>query len=232
MRRASRFLVTALCLLSATASAAAIVLWVRSFRVGETYHFPATPAPPANAAPLPGKPDTWVYQYHLACGGGQVQLVRRNMATSDVKQLGYRRADLPNEALSHLTPGGNAGGSGWRIAQFEYYRNDRRYISMGMMQAWVWGFVIIGVPLWLLAVVFGIPPVVWLLRHRAARRRRRSGLCPGCGYDLRASRQFGRCPECGRATPRATAAPPAPSAPASDDRKHADVTSTGPTPTS
>src|SRR4051812_29365254 len=109
-----------LCLLSLLLSAAAVVLWVRSYRVGETYHFSPTSAPPAHAKPLPGKPDTWIYQYHLACGGGQVQLVRRNMATSDVRQLGYRRADLPNEALSHLTPGGNAGGSGWRIAQFEY----------------------------------------------------------------------------------------------------------------
>lgn len=28
-------------------------------------------------------------------------------------------------------------------------------------------------------------------------RRKRAGLCPFCGYDLRASREFGRCPECG-----------------------------------
>jgi hypothetical protein len=217
-----------LCLLSLLLSTAAVVLWVRSYRVGETYHFSPTSAPPAHATPLPGKPDTWIYQYHIACGGGQVQLVRRNMATSDVTQFGYRRADLPNEALSHLTPGGRAGGSGWRIAQFEYYRNDRRYISMGMMQAWVWGFLIIGVPLWLPAILSAVAPIAWLVRLRSARRRARTGLCPACGYDLRASRQFGRCPECGRAT----AAPQAPSAPASDDRKHADVTSTGPTPTS
>ncbi|MDB5296507.1 MAG: hypothetical protein JWO31_2490, partial [Phycisphaerales bacterium] len=33
----------------------------------------------------------------------------------------------------------------------------------------------------------------WLRRRR--RRRRKAGLCPACGYDLRASP--GRCPECG-----------------------------------
>jgi hypothetical protein len=228
MRHTLRLLSGTLCLLSLLLSAVAIVLWVRSYRVGETWHFSPGPAPPADAAPLPGKPDVWVYQYHLACGGGQIQLVRRNMATSDVKQLGYRRADLPDEALTHLVPGGNSGGSGWSIAQFEYFHSDRRALFVGTMSAWVWGFLIVGVPLWLPAVLFAVPPMAWLVRLRSARRRRRTGLCPGCGYDLRASREFGRCPECGRATTALTAQ----SAPASDDRKHADVTSTGPTPTS
>jgi hypothetical protein len=33
-------------------------------------------------------------------------------------------------------------------------------------------------------------------RRRRAEQRSRVGLCPACGYDLRAS--AGRCPECGR----------------------------------
>jgi hypothetical protein len=33
-------------------------------------------------------------------------------------------------------------------------------------------------------------------RRRRAEQRSRAGLCPACGYDLRAS--AGRCPECGR----------------------------------
>jgi hypothetical protein len=225
MRGPLRLLGHSLCLLALLASVAAFVLWVRSYRVGETWHFKPASAPPADAAPLPGKPDTWVYQYHLACGDGQLQVVRRNMATSDVKQLGYRSVDPPEKALTHLIPGGNAGGSGWRFAGFEYFRSSRRYVSTGAMTAWIWGFLVVGVPLWLLTVLLAVPPVAWLIRHRSARRRKRAGLCPGCGYDLRASREFGRCPECGRATVT-------PQAPAADAQEQRDVPSPGPTPSS
>ena len=200
MRRLLRLVTSGLCLLCLAASAAAAVLWVRSYRVGETWHFHPTSAPPADAAPLAGKPDTWVYQYHLACGDGQLQLVRRNMAAGDVQQLGYHRMDPPEKALTHLIPGGNSGGSGWRFAGFQYFHSNRQYRTTGMWVAWVWGFLVLGVPLWLLAVLLTVPPVAWLVRRLSARRRRRAGLCPGCGYDLRASRQFGRCPECGRGT--------------------------------
>jgi hypothetical protein len=53
-----------------------------------------------------------------------------------------------------------------------------------------------------------IPP--FYRRHLRARRQRR-GLCPNCGYDLRASRDV--CPECGSAISSPTAAQVPPSAP-------------------
>jgi hypothetical protein len=53
-----------------------------------------------------------------------------------------------------------------------------------------------GLPL----VVPTLLPTLWLLRRRRVRRRIRRGLCPACGYDVRASP--GRCPECGSATPK------------------------------
>jgi hypothetical protein len=40
-------------------------------------------------------------------------------------------------------------------------------------------------------------PVAWLFRRIRRRGRAKSGFCPKCGYDLRATP--GRCPECGTA---------------------------------
>jgi hypothetical protein len=59
-------------------------------------------------------------------------------------------------------------------------------------------------------LVFVVPSVVCVFtgagamlmvlpRHLAVRKLSADGLyCPRCGYDLRESKQFGRCPECGR----------------------------------
>jgi hypothetical protein len=55
-------------------------------------------------------------------------------------------------------------------------------------------------PYWALAACAAALPAAWIWRTRksAARSRLSRGLCPTCGYDLRASPE--RCPECGTAT--------------------------------
>ena len=58
-------------------------------------------------------------------------------------------------------------------------------------------------PHWAVIAASAIPPAVVLYRRRRRRRRARRGMCPVCGYDLRASP--GRCPECGTAAPAAAA---------------------------
>ena len=57
------------------------------------------------------------------------------------------------------------------------------------------------VPHWFVATLTAVSPAAWLWAHVRRRRRIVRGLCPACGYDLRASPA--RCPECGT-TPEVT----------------------------
>jgi hypothetical protein len=61
------------------------------------------------------------------------------------------------------------------------------------------GLRAVDIPYDLLALLAAAGPACRYALAARRRRRRRLGLCPRCGYDLRASP--GRCPECGRAAP-------------------------------
>ena len=51
------------------------------------------------------------------------------------------------------------------------------------------------VPYWFLLLICAVAPVRRAAKAISGTRLRRLGLCPRCGYDLRATP--GRCPECG-----------------------------------
>ena len=62
----------------------------------------------------------------------------------------------------------------------------------------------IGAPYWLLTLVASAAPSIWVARfnlRRRLERRRGSGLCAQCGYDLRAHAPGQKCPECGLSVP-------------------------------
>jgi hypothetical protein len=52
----------------------------------------------------------------------------------------------------------------------------------------------LGLSYWLLTCLSAVLPVLWVRRFR--RMRYPAGMCPRCGYDLRATPE--QCPECGR----------------------------------
>jgi hypothetical protein len=52
-------------------------------------------------------------------------------------------------------------------------------------------------PYWFPAIAFGGLPLIGMVILIRRRRRVTPGRCASCGYDLRATPQGGRCPECG-----------------------------------
>ena len=57
----------------------------------------------------------------------------------------------------------------------------------------------ITIPDWFIFSITAVLPFLWYRSYRRRRLAERKGLCPTCGYDLRASKE--RCPECGTAIP-------------------------------
>jgi len=140
----------------------------------------------------------WV-RSHLVSDGW---IYRSNRATFElwdaVSAFGFTWSDFG--------PGG-APGTGWehRTIPPWHLRGPSYVVTRGpFMDGSISDGLVVYFPIWLPAILFAIAPTYWFLfaPHRRRAKRAKLGLCPTCGYDLRASPD--RCPECGTERESAT----------------------------
>lgn len=101
------------------------------------------------------------------------------------------------DSTGPVLPPYNAPPGAWSRFGFEF-ATDRRFGTPSPTQTVAGRVLQVRVPHWFLLALFLLLPgfrALSVFRGRCGRRRAASGLCPSCGYDLRATP--GMCPECG-----------------------------------
>ena len=209
MRRLLRWSFNLAALVSALLLLGVCVLWVRSYRPGERH------------APWPGHlPLTWRGQ------SWQAEVDRGRFAFTNRPQLVRERRDhlerfsRERERFSTLlaelaearrvttSPDAAAAGTQKQPVLQEEQVEQEMDLAMkrgtAIVQEACTPLCLRSLPAALPASLFAVVPAGWMVvAWRASRSgtRTRSGLCPGCGYDLCANP--GRCPECGTTPARA-----------------------------
>jgi hypothetical protein len=165
-----RRLVTIFAALSLLLCAATVVMWIRTYTV-----------PLMWAWDSPGTtPGTWK----------TTQNNRAGFQNGAVKFGSVRTDQLPAEGVSIVLTCDleEMDRPQWQFLGFSY---GRKVLDAGPVQ---WTHELLIIPIWFIATMFGALPLAVGCR-RYFRRRIIPGLCPACGYDLRATPD--RCPECG-----------------------------------
>jgi hypothetical protein len=160
---------------------ATVVLWVRSYWVGEAMY---REGPSYRLAVLSSKGQCsafrTTYPASAANGPARWRYSNRGMWAEVTRRPGWYRAD---PAVRCYGP----------VAGFGLFDKPAGPTSVGA------GTREVFFPYWFLVLLTAAGPAAWCYQARRRRRLRSPllSLCPACGYDLRATP--GRCPECGTA---------------------------------
>ena len=179
--------------LSLLACVAAALLWARSYRLTDSL--------------------AWTGQGRgvgVVASKGQVSFRLSTFQAGPQLPRGWRHDVHPRPATLAVPYGASTKTLGrgpdtytareWGVAGFGVRQNSNQNGTSGFLL----------LPHWFLVALAATLPVVWIVRRWRGARREKKGLCPRCGYDLRATP--GRCPECGEGSievPAPSAAQPA-----------------------
>ena len=163
-------------------------LWVRSYWLMDALQYATLPTDPPQRL--------WT----VASAGGRL------LVTVDEYQKPVFFDNLDSDPV--LKPGWhNAFGEVTKGRDADWSRNPPSRNQNPQLRVfgfrWQWtdsdGFVVIyrsiAIPFYALFLLSAVLPLVWIRRRRRAALVKAAGLCPSCGYDLRATPD--RCPECG-----------------------------------
>jgi hypothetical protein len=171
--RIARLLIDGVALVSLMLCLATMVLWVRSYFVGEGFVW---------------KPSTDAVYYSSYVARGGVRVDRGEYHFDMAPYFDYQPDRTPTR------PAGFHPKSVADTFGFDWHRGTDSQDQPHTFLMF---------PLWAVVLTTSVLPVHRLraLRRDLLRRRHSAtGLCPRCGYDLRASP--GRCPECGILAPQ------------------------------
>jgi hypothetical protein len=191
---------------SAVLCVAAVVLWGRSGSAGDAMTWVRVAGPE-------------VREFQVKVAYGCLWVTRERVVFAAPPPGSARSA--PTDRFSYTTAGPDVRWMAVRplppvgFLGFGYGEGGATYVDGSTKSAWG-----LAVPFWLLYLVTAIGPGVWLQRRAAAvrrairrlfatlhrlchwrhHRRTAAGLCPECGYDVRATPDG--CPECGTYAPQ------------------------------
>ena len=177
--------------LSLLLAVATIVLWVRSYWVGNGFDVTRfLPPEPNFASPDNSQPVADRLFVGIQISQGELSYTKTFEAvTATDSNVGWRWINVHH-------------------SRFPWYTANRSLL--GRLGFTTWGYsppqfpgisdLLVIVPLWPVVLLAAVIPSYWLFQFRR-RRKNRNGFCVVCGYDLRATPD--QCPECGLIQPKA-----------------------------